>query len=46
MAAAQQMGDDDKALKVYEQLRGIHPFYPGLNKAYEELRKKIEGRRI
>ena len=42
----QQIGDDGKALKVYEQLREIHPFAPGLDKTYEGLKNKVEGRGI
>lgn len=42
----QQIGDDDKALKIYEQLRQIHPFWPGMDKAYEALKGKVQGRGI
>lgn len=42
----QQIGDDEKALKVYERLRDIHPFWPGLEKTYENLKGKVEGRGI
>ena len=42
----QQIGDDAKALKVYEQLREIHPFWPGLDKAYDSLKGKVQGRGI
>ncbi|MFT5510825.1 MAG: tetratricopeptide (TPR) repeat protein [Hyphomicrobiaceae bacterium] len=42
----QQIGDEAKALKVYEQLRQIHPFWPGLDKAYKELKGKVRGRGI
>ena len=42
----QQIGDDAKALRVYEQLRDIHPFWPGLDKAYESLKGKVQGRGI
>lgn len=42
----QQIGDDAKALTVYEQLRAIHPFWPGLDKAYETLKGKVRGRGI
>lgn len=42
----QQIGDDEKALKVYERLRDIHPFWPGLDKTYEQLKGKVQGRGI
>ena len=42
----QQIGEDAKALKVYEQLRDIHPFWPGLDKTYEKLKGKVQGRGI
>ena len=42
----QQMGDDAKALSVYEKLQGVHPFWPGLDKALSTLRDKVEGRGI
>lgn len=42
----QQIGEDAKALEVYEQLRRIHPFWPGLDKAYKNLKSKVEGRGI
>ena len=42
----QQIGDDAKALKVYEQLRQIHPFWPGSDKAHKDLKGKVQGRRI
>ena len=42
----QQIGDEAKALKVYEQLRGIHPHQPGLEKTYRTLKSKVEGRGI
>ena len=42
----QQIGDDAKALKVYEQLRQVHPHFPDLDKAYENLKRKVEGRGI
>lgn len=42
----QQIGEDAKALKVYEQLRDIHPFWPGLDETYEKLKGKVQGRGI
>lgn len=42
----QQIGDDAKALKVYEQLREIHPHRPGLEKTYQTLKGKVQGRGI
>jgi len=42
----QQMGDDAKALKVYERLLQVHPHFPELEKAYEKLKRKVEGRGI
>lgn len=42
----QQMNDDAKALSVYEKLKDVHPFWPGLDKAIETLRQKVEGRGI
>lgn len=42
----QQLGDEDKALKVYEQLQQVHPHFPGLDKALEALKGKVEGRGI
>ena len=42
----QQIGDDQKALTVYEQLRQIHPHWPGLEKTYGELKSKLQGRGI
>lgn len=42
----QQIGDDAKALAVYEKLRQIHPFWPGLDKAYKTLKGKVRGRGI
>jgi tetratricopeptide (TPR) repeat protein len=45
-AIFQQIGDDAKALKVYKQLRQIHPFWPGLDKAYDTLKGKVQGRGI
>jgi len=42
----QQMGDDAKALRVYEQLRQVHPHFPQLDKSYENLKRKVEGRGI
>lgn len=41
-----QLGDDAKALAVYEQLRQIHPHWPGLDKSVEELKSKVQGRGI
>jgi tetratricopeptide (TPR) repeat protein len=41
-----QLGDDAKAFQVYKQLREIHPHWPGLEKAYEELKGKVQGRGI
>jgi len=41
-----QLGDDAKAFRVYKQLREIHPHWPGLEKAYQELKGKVEGRGI
>jgi len=42
----QQIGDETKALKVYEQLREIHPHWPDLEKAITTLRGKVRGRGI
>ncbi len=42
----QQMGDEAKALSVYEKLKDVHPYWPGLDKALETLRQKVEGRGI
>ena len=42
----QQMGDEAKALSVYEKLQGVHPFWPGLDEAIQTLREKVEGRGI
>jgi tetratricopeptide (TPR) repeat protein len=42
----QQIGDDDKALQIYQQLRDVHPFWPGLDKEYEKLKDKVRGRGI
>ena len=42
----QQMGDEAKALSVYEKLQGVHPFWPGLDDAIRTLRDKVEGRGI
>jgi tetratricopeptide (TPR) repeat protein len=42
----QQMGDEAKALSVYEKLQGVHPFWPGLDEAIRTLRDKVEGRGI
>jgi len=42
----QQMNDDAKALSVYEKLKDVHPFWPGLDKAIETLRQEVEGRGI
>ncbi|MBU2532840.1 MAG: tetratricopeptide repeat protein [Alphaproteobacteria bacterium] len=42
----QQIGDDAKALQVYEQLREVYPFWPDLDKTYETLREKVGGRGI
>lgn len=41
-----QLGDDAKAFQVYKRLREIHPYWPGLDKAYEELKGKVQGRGI
>ena len=41
-----QLGDDTKAFQVYKQLREIHPHWPGLEKAYQELKGKVQGRGI
>lgn len=41
-----QMGDDAKALAVYEQLRQTHPHWPNLDKTYNDLKKKVQGQGI
>jgi len=42
----QQMGDDEKALRVLEKLEGVYPFWPKLDETIEKLRRKVEGRGI
>lgn len=42
----QQFGDNGKALAVYEQLRQVYPHWPGLDKAYDNLKSKVQGRGI
>jgi tetratricopeptide (TPR) repeat protein len=39
-------GDDAAALEVYERLMDINPFAQGAKDAYDELKRKVEGRGI
>ena len=41
-----ESGEDAKALKVYERLREAHPFWPNVDKVYNDLKRKVEGRGI
>ena len=39
-------GDDAGALKVFEKLEEVHPFWPGADTVVRELKQKVEGRGI
>ncbi len=39
-------GDDAGALKVFEKLEEVHPFWPGADTVVQELKRKVEGRGI
>lgn len=41
-----QLGDDAKALAVFEQLREVNPYWPNLEKTYQHLKEKVHGRGI
>jgi len=41
-----ESGDDAAALEVYERLMDINPFAQGAKDAYDELKRKVEGRGI
>ena len=41
-----ETGEEEKAFKVYQRLRDIHPHWPGAEKIYQNLKRKVEGRGI
>lgn len=41
-----EIGDERGALKVFDTLVGIHPFWKGTDSVYKELKQKVEGRGI
>ena len=41
-----EIGDDKGALKVFEKLVEVHPFWKGTDSVYKELKQKVEGRGI
>ena len=42
----QETGNEIKAYEVYKRLREVHPFWPGVDKIYQDLKRKVEGRGI
>lgn len=41
-----ETGNDKAALKAYERLLEVHPYWKGAQKAYDELKRKVDGQRL
>ena len=41
-----ELGDKKRALQIYRTLVKVHPFWPGVKEAMDELRREVEGQEI
>lgn len=45
-AVMKEIGNKEAALQAYEKLLEVHPYSDGAQKAYDELRRDVEGQRL